>query len=251
MPSLLLGERLLDVELIVFDKDGVLLDFHYLWAAVTRVRVAALCAHPRATNLQGELLDLLGLDPEDRVVPTGLLAIGSRHDSTLAAATRLHLAGIPWNEARVTAFAAFEAAEAAVDFGRQCRPLPGVVETIRHLAAEGFRLAIATTDQTEGAHRFLELTGLTPYFSAVIGVDQVTRSKPAPDMIELACQQAGIRPEQAVMVGDVDLDLRMGRAAGVQATIGVLSGVGNADLLAPHADYIIPDISQLVSTRVP
>lgn len=245
MPTLRLGDRAIDAELIIFDKDGVLLDFHHLWAAVTRARIAALCAHPRAEGLAEALRDLLGLDAEDRVAPRGLLAVGSRHDSTLAAATRLHQAGVPWSEARAAAFEAFEAAEREVDFAARCRPLPGVVATVRELAGAGFTLAIATTDQTEGAGRFLELTGLTEHFAAVVGVDQVTRSKPDPEMIAIACARAGIRPERAVMVGDVDLDLRMGRAAGVAATIGVLSGVGDAALLGPHADYLIPDIAAL------
>jgi HAD superfamily hydrolase (TIGR01549 family) len=245
MPQLMLGDRRVEGELIIFDKDGVLVDFHHLWAAVTRARAAALCAAARMPELESELIGLLGLEPDGRVTPTGLLACGSRHDSTLVAAARLHQAGLPWNEARATAFAAFEAAEGAIAFEALCRPLPGVKETLKALAAVGWKLAIATTDQTEGARRFLVQEGLDDLFVAVVGVDQVKSSKPAPEMVHLACDLAGVAPSRAVMVGDVDLDLRMGRAAGVAATVGVLSGVGDATLLAPHADSLLPDVASL------
>jgi HAD superfamily hydrolase (TIGR01509 family) len=248
VPVLALGERPLDADLIVFDKDGVLLDFHHLWSAVTHARVAALCAVSGIPELESGLLALLGLSREGRVAPGGLLAVGSRQDSTLAAATALHQAGLPWYRARTAAFEAFEQAEGSVDFAQSCRPLPGVVDAIERLHAAGFALAIATTDQSEGAWRFLHHAGIADRFCAVVGVDQVARSKPDPAMFQRACALAGVLPARALMVGDVDLDLLMGRAAGARATIGVLSGVGDAALLAPHADVLLRGVAALAES---
>ena len=244
MPRLRLGDRSVEAELIVFDKDGVLLDFHHLWGEVTRARVAALCKGS-GLALGDALLGLLGLTPEGRVAPGGLLAGGSRQDSTLAAATALHQAGLPWHEARRVAFEAFESAHGAIDWAALARPLPGVVGAIETLHRAGFALGIATTDQTEGALLFLERLGLGDRFTAVVGVDQVKRSKPAPDLFVRACELARVAPSRAVMVGDLDIDLLMGRAAGAAATIGVLSGVGDAALLEPLADWVLPDVGAL------
>lgn len=249
MPRLVAGGVGFDAELIVFDKDGVLLDFHHLWAEVTRTRVASLC-ELSGLALQVPLLTLLGLDDDGRVAPGGLLAGGSRQDSTLAAATALHQQGLAWHEARRIAFAAFEAAEARVDYGAFARPLPGVVEAVEALHCAGWKLAIATTDQTVGALRFLDRFGLRDRFEAVVGVDQVARSKPAPDLFLRACELAGVAPERAVMVGDLDIDLRMARTAGGGGAIGVLSGVGDAELLAPHADVVLPGVGSLAPERV-
>lgn len=244
MPSLALGDRGCDVDLIVFDKDGVLLDFDHLWAAVTHARVAALCA-ASGLELTLSLGVLLGLDAEGRVAPGGLLAGGSRHDSTLAAATALHQAGLSWHVARKTAFSAYEDADAAIDLAALARPLPGVVAAIGRLHAAGFALAVATTDTTRNAERFLAGAGLTARFSAVVGVDQVLASKPAPDLFLRACALSGVSPARAVMVGDLDIDLLMARAAGAAGAIGVLSGVGDAALLGPLADWLIEDLQAL------
>ena len=40
----------------------------------------------------------------------------------------------------------------------------------------------------------------------------------------------------------------MGRAAGVGLTVGVLSGVGSADLLAPLADMLLPSVAGLMTS---
>jgi phosphoglycolate phosphatase len=46
-------------------------------------------------------------------------------------------------------------------------------------------------------------------------------------------------------VGDSPADLRMGRAAGVARTIGVLTGVGDRATLEPLADIVVDSIADL------
>jgi phosphoglycolate phosphatase len=47
-------------------------------------------------------------------------------------------------------------------------------------------------------------------------------------------------------VGDTSADLQMGRAAGAGMVIGVLSGAGPAEVLAPYADHLLASIADLV-----
>ena len=240
MPRLGAGERSFEAAAIVFDKDGVLLDFHHLWAAVTHARVTAVGG--------GEALrDLLGLDAAGRVQPAGLLAVGTRQESMTAAATFLHQQGVPWHAARARAKLGFETADAGIDRQALTRALPGVPEALHALRAAGFQLAIATTDETAGALHFLDACGLRALFGSVVGADRVAESKPAPFMFRLACAELGVRPGAAVMVGDVDLDLMMGRTAGCAGTIGVRSGVADDALLAPHADVIVDGVWRLAA----
>ena len=48
------------------------------------------------------------------------------------------------------------------------------------------------------------------------------------------------------MVGDTPADLAMGRSAGAGRVIGVLSGVGRREELAPLADVLLPSIGELL-----
>jgi phosphoglycolate phosphatase len=59
------------------------------------------------------------------------------------------------------------------------------------------------------------------------------------------CDRLGVPPGRAAVVGDSPFDLRMGRAAGVARTIGVLTGVGDLATLQPLADIVLPSIEDL------
>lgn len=246
MPVIRLGDRPLEAELLVLDKDGVLLDFHHLWRAVTEARVTALCNAAGQLELAGRFMILLGLDEAGRVSPNGLLAVAPRPEATIAAATGLHLwAGMPWLAAREAAHAAFATADAAVAFEQQARALPGAIEAVQVFKAMGVKLAVATTDRTDNARRFLALVGLDDAFDAVVGADRVAHSKPNPAMFELACQECGVRPERAVMVGDGEMDLLMAKAAGAAGAIGLRCGIGTPEALAPLADGMFADLLAL------
>jgi phosphoglycolate phosphatase len=190
---------------------------------------------------------LLGLTEDNRVLPGGMLASASRQESMIAAAAAVHQAGLPWFEAINAARLAFDQADYDVDFELSSHPLPGVPEAVRQLRAMGWVLAIATTDQTDDAWKFLHLAGIADRFGAVIGADRVGAGKPDPAMFHVACQESGVAPGAAVMVGDLDVDLLMGRAGGARLTAGVLSGVGDPALLAPHADLLVADVPALAS----
>ena len=70
--------------------------------------------------------------------------------------------------------------------------------------------------------------------------------KPAPGMIQQACQEMDLDPARSVMVGDRWLDVACGRAAGTRAVL-VLSGPHQSD--APdgvHADAILNNLMEAV-----
>lgn len=47
------------------------------------------------------------------------------------------------------------------------------------------------------------------------------------------------------MVGDTTTDLQAGRATGCRLSVGVLTGLGTADELSPHADLLLPNLTSL------
>jgi phosphoglycolate phosphatase len=251
VPKLLLGGCPVEGELLVFDKDGVLLDFHAFWVALSQLRATTIARLAGEDAWAEPLLTGWGVDPTGRVSPSGVLATGTRVEACLMAATWLHHAGFPWTQARELASEGFAEAEREAERALRARALPGVAAALGSLRDAGWRLAIATTDRTESAAGFLTNLGLREAFVSVVGGDRVATSKPDPAMFLLACEESGVAPGAALMVGDTDVDMRMGRRAGACATIGVLSGVGTADLLTPLADVLLPDVSALVALIAP
>jgi phosphoglycolate phosphatase-like HAD superfamily hydrolase len=87
--------------------------------------------------------------------------------------------------------------------------------------------------------------GVAEYFSYVIGADSVTHAKPNPEPVLKTLSDLGFRPEEALVVGDMPVDILMGKGAGA-ATCGVTYGNASREALtAAGADFIIDEFSQL------
>ncbi len=106
----------------------------------------------------------------------------------------------------------------------QSSPLyEGALETLERLyQVPETLLGIATGKSKRGLDKLIEAHALERFFMTRQVAD-FHPSKPHPSMILQAMAEAGVRPEQTVMIGDTSFDMEMAAAAGVQA-IGVSWG---------------------------
>ena len=68
-------------------------------------------------------------------------------------------------------------------------------------------------------------------------------------MIYLICDKLGIRPNQAIMVGDAESDIKAGQNAGCLASIGVDSGLTSNAKLVNLSQLVVPDVSYIKITK--
>ena len=94
--------------------------------------------------------------------------------------------------------------------------LDGVAETLPRLVAMGLQLGIATNKRGEFARKTIEHLGIPKYFIGVIGVLDVPRPKPHPDMIVRLLQLMQLPAEEVVLIGDSPFDIEVARAANVR-----------------------------------
>jgi phosphoglycolate phosphatase len=222
---------------ILFDKDGTLVDFGATWFAIGERLAVEAAGGDRARAK--ELLAEAGYDfAEGRF----------RADSVFAAGTNADIVALWYpdadqatREAMVLGFDTFTAEAGAAN----CVPLPGSKKAIAKLHAAGYRLGVATNDSTSGAEKTLLMLGVAQMFDAAYGYDAVANPKPAPDTIIAFSDLTGLRPSEIAMVGDNRHDLEMARAAGAGLAVGVLSGTGTRESLAPMADVVLKSIAEL------
>ena len=118
---------------------------------------------------------------------------------------------------------------------------PGVGPLLEALRGRGIRLAVVTQKwrsvemdgRLVGAAEELSELGIADLFSAVVGLEDVTRFKPDPEPVEVALRRLSVAPQEAVMVGDSPADIEAGRAAGCltcHATWGLPATGRSADL---------------------
>ena len=98
----------------------------------------------------------------------------------------------------------------------------GVDRMLRDLAEEGYLLAVATGKSRRGLDFAIEQTGLRHLFHSTRTADEAF-SKPHPQMLLDILDDLGVKPSEALMIGDTTFDLEMARNAGT-GSIGVCTG---------------------------
>ncbi len=119
------------------------------------------------------------------------------------------------------------------------RLFDGIAEA---LAAPPALRAVLTNKPGAFARRIVHGLGVGAAFAAVLGGDEAPR-KPAPGGLLLLCARLGITPEEALMVGDLPVDIATGKAAGVP-TCAVGWGPGAPSTLAA-ADHLCETPAEL------
>lgn len=124
---------------------------------------------------------------------------------------------------------------------------PEVKETLAALYGKGCMLSVASSRKSNSLHGFLESMGLSQYITYVLGADDVTHAKPHPEPVLKTLQELGIPASEALVVGDMPVDIQMGLGAGAR-TCGVTYGNSSRLALeAAGANHVIDRFGELLS----
>jgi phosphoglycolate phosphatase len=124
------------------------------------------------------------------------------------------------------------------------RLYPGVEAALDALAAK--TLAVLTNKPGDLSRAILEGLGVASRFARVYGGDDLPERKPQPSGLLRILEEAGTAASEAVLVGDSDIDVLTGRAAGV-FTVGVSYGFAPHSLETTPPDLMIDDLGQLAA----
>ncbi len=112
--------------------------------------------------------------------------------------------------------ATYREADTGLGHARVFRGIPTLVRKLRRAGAP---LAVVSCKRRVLVEAELEAARLQPYFDVVIGFEDVTPTKPAPDPLLHAIARLGISRSHAIYVGDSMVDLDTGRAARVKTVL--------------------------------
>jgi phosphoglycolate phosphatase-like HAD superfamily hydrolase len=228
--------------LIIFDKDGTLIDFHAMWGnwlAELARRLELALQQPIAAHL----FKTMEFDPNTgRIAPHGKLAVAPLAELRLITGAVLHEVGFAASAVQT----AMSTAWYLPDPLALAQPVTDLSVLFGALRRHGLKIGVATSDDRSLTEAALAQLGVAAQVDALVCADDGLPIKPAPDMILTICQNLGLLPAKAVMVGDNVVDLQMGRRAGVGQTVGVLSGLGSEPELTPYADILLPTVAELI-----
>lgn len=120
---------------------------------------------------------------------------------------------------------------------------PGVADTLRALAAQGYAMGVCTNKPEALARKVLEELGIGQFFQAVGGGDSFPVRKPDPKHLVLTIKAAGGNAADAVMTGDHANDINAALGAGVPAIFAAW-GYGTLEM-AVGARFTARDFEQI------
>lgn len=227
-----------NIEAVIFDKDGTLEDSQVFLRELGQKRSRLIDA--QIPGIGEPLLMAFGING-DTLDPTGLMAVGSRRESEIAAAAYIAETGRGWLESLAIAHSAFEEADRYLKETANTSPLfAGSLEVLKFLWEAGLKLGILSAATTARVQAFVKRHQLDPYLQLQQGVDEGP-SKPDPALFLQACQTLGVEPGATLMVGDSAGDIEMARRAGAAGCIGICWGTP----AAAHLDAADVAIAQL------
>lgn len=129
----------------------------------------------------------------------------------------------------------------------QVRPFPGARDLLARGKEEGFTVALATSANPEELDHYVELLDAKDLIDVTTSKGDVEATKPAPDIFAAAVDKAGVRPGEALVIGDTPYDVLAANRAGIQA-IGLLSGgFSEEDLRAAGAIAVYEGAADLLA----
>lgn len=212
MPTVSANDTSFDVDVVVFDKDGTLVDLDALWFPAARGWVDAIAADDAA--LSECLAARLGIDlAGERLVPDGIAAASTFDDITQA--TVDELAAQSWAHDRIDA-----ALEAAIRASDAVTPPEGaavltdIPALFSGLAAAGLQVAVLTSADRRSTIDFLGQIRADHLVHMVVTANDVDHPKPDPQGLQQIADALACPAARILMVGDSVFDHQAARAAG-------------------------------------
>ena len=112
----------------------------------------------------------------------------------------------------------------------QANILTDVTEKLDELKENGIKIAIGSSSKNTPI--ILKQIGLDKYFDAVSDGNNITHSKPDPEVFLKAAEMLNIAPKDCMIVEDADADIEAGKRAGMK-TLAV-QGANGADFKAKN-----------------
>ncbi|WP_020474082.1 HAD family hydrolase [Zavarzinella formosa] len=127
------------------------------------------------------------------------------------------------------------------------RVLPGVAEGLAKLSALGIKMGICSNKPSKFTREIAKGISLSPYFTIVLGPDDVVSPKPDPAMIHAALQALETPVESALYVGDMEVDVETGRRAKIETWVMPTGSNDVATLQAANAQKILPNFDEVIA----
>lgn len=184
-------EMLEDIEAVIFDLDGSLVDSMWLWKAID-IEYLGRFGIPLPENLQA---DIEGMSFHETAV---------YFKEQFSIPDTLDQIKSDWNQMAWDKYAG------------EVPLKPGIQEFLDGCRERNIKLGIATSNSRELMENIALVHGLNDYFTSILTGSEIKRGKPAPDIYLEVAGQLGVEPEKCLVFEDIVPGIQAGKNAGMR-----------------------------------
>jgi phosphoglycolate phosphatase len=121
----------------------------------------------------------------------------------------------------------------------------GVLDALSMLqsAANGRVMSVLSNKPVNPSRAIVNALGMSGYFKAVYGGNSFETKKPDPLGVQMLLKEFNVRPEEAVIIGDSDVDMMTARNAGIYS-VGVTYGLSPETLEDTPGDAMVDSAAE-------
>ncbi|MFH1453896.1 MAG: HAD-IA family hydrolase [Armatimonadota bacterium] len=245
MAKIKIKNRTIDIDAVIFDKDGTLIEIFPMLHAVLKERIKELLKFiPK--KIIPDYKKGVGINLKTGTInPYGPLACAPRHEEIIVCAQILFRHGYPYHEARNIAKKAYDKADFGMDLKKGLKIIPGADKLLKELKKKKIKIFIVTSDSVCRTNKMLKILNLSKYIDHVVGSDSVQNCKPEPDAVNFILKKYNLKPDKVAMCGDSVIDMQMGKNAKVRYNIAVLTGTSTKKELKKYTGFVLSSVKEL------
>lgn len=253
MSEVLINGKLVfkDPEIILFDKDGTLIDIHHYWTSMIKIRVSLISnrwftKHPDKDKIETTLCEAMGVELKTgRMKTEGPVGVKPRSFIVNVASDIVRYKDVNiTNEDMESLFVEVDQMTSE-NILPLLRILPGTLKLLEDLKTCDIKTVIVSTDITSRAELSIKALKLDHLFDQIIGGDSVKNTKPSPDLALSAFTKFQCTASKAVVIGDHPVDIKMGEAAHSGFNIGVLTGLSELQSFEGLNCSVVDDLTDI------
>ncbi len=248
MSSLILPNSQIDsIEMVVFDKDGTLIDVHHYWCYMIEFRADFFISSVdllEKEKLYNDLIENMGINLKTKKMkPEGPVGIKPRGFIIDVALSTMKKYDNTYTKEMVEEIFIKVDEYSKTKLDVIVKALPDVKRLLEDLKNANVRITIATTDLSQRAVLAMKSLHLDKYFVDIVGADLVENAKPSSDLIEYILNKSKLSRDDIVVVGDSMADLGMAKNAQCRF-LGVKSGLYTDEFIT-RSENLVDDFTQL------
>lgn len=239
-----------NVESIIFDKDGTLIDLHYFWGKMSEMRANEIIKRYNLDqNLIYDLCLCLGYDQKSqKMLSDGITALYSRVKIIEIFKGDLLKFNVKISTEELSEIFDYVSKKFYKNMLLYTRPIEEALDFVKKAHSKGIKLGIVTSDSIESTNLTLKQFGWEKYFLTAIGRESHPDTKESGKPTLMALSKMNADPKTTVMIGDAPMDYISAKNAGIENTILIASGQITKDELKKTSPLALESLSEIEFT---